>query len=72
MIEHNLQQSLLKNQQQALTDLLYITWSDMSEDFKAYTKLKRIPRQKVLKRIKHLNDLIKHLDVSLEELMVQF
>ncbi len=72
MIEHSLQQSLFAGEQNSVVELLNLSWKGISDQFKAYLKSKKIPYQKVTKRIWLLNDLLDELEISLDELMVQF
>jgi ATP-dependent Clp protease ATP-binding subunit ClpA len=72
MIEHSLQQSILSGDNQSLTQLLELSWEWASDELKAYYKTKKIPYNKVLKRIKYLNALVRELEIGLEELMTQF
>ncbi len=72
MIEHSLQQSLFAGQQDSVVDLLNLSRAWISDTFKAYLKLKKIPYQKVGKRIWLLSALVQELEIGLDELMTQF
>jgi ATP-dependent Clp protease ATP-binding subunit ClpC len=72
MIEHSLQQSLFAGEQNSVVELLSLSWKGISDQCKTYLKSKKIPYQKVGKRIWLLNDLLQELEISLEDLMVQF
>jgi ATP-dependent Clp protease ATP-binding subunit ClpC len=72
MIEHSLQQSLFAGEQNSVVELLNLSWKGISDQFKAYLKSKKVPYQKVSKRIWLLNDLLDELEISIEDLMIQF
>ena len=72
MIEHSLQQSILAGDNQSLTQLLELSRTWVSNELKTYYKTKKIPYNKILKRITYLNALVHELELNLEELMTQF
>jgi ATP-dependent Clp protease ATP-binding subunit ClpC len=72
MIEHSLQQALLTNDNTSLIQLLELSWKWLSDECKEYCKHKKIPYNKVSKRIHYLKLLLDELEISLEDLMHQF
>lgn len=72
MIEHSLQQSLFAGNHENITQLLSLSWKWVSDTLKIYLKSKKIPYQKVHKRIIQLEELLKELEMSLSDLMTQF
>jgi|GEM_PF-2471233 len=72
MIEHSLQQALFADNQQSLVELLLLSWKGVSDELKTYLKSKKLPYQKVQKRIGQVNDLLKELEMPMNELMDQF
>jgi len=72
MIEHSLQQGIVAGNQQSLTELIKLSRSGVSDGLKTYFKSKKIPYQKISKRIADLHQLVNELEMPLPDLIKQF